>query len=311
MTSSSSSSSSARSADDLVGTITDRLAPLDLALAEAWWESSTASSPEADARRAAADLARREVLADRDAFTAVRAARDAGTDDPVLARCLAVLHDGMLPHQLPTDLLRALVDLETAVDARYTEFRADLDGTRVDDNALLDVLRTSDDSGERRAAWEAGKQIGAEVADDVRALARLRNEGAHALGYRDHFALALATGDLDEARLLATLDEVERLTDAPFRAWKAELDAGLAERFGVAIDELAPWHLDDPFFQDPPDRRRGGPRPLLRGRRPRGDDPAHVRRRGPRHRPVARRVRPLRARREEPARVLHPPRPRR
>src|SRR5690606_7935183 len=64
--------------------------------------------------------------------------------------------------------------------------------------------------------------------------------------------LALATGSLDEARLLATLAEVEQLTDVPFRAWKAELDAGLAARFGVALDELAPWHLDDPFFQDPP-----------------------------------------------------------
>lgn len=239
-------------AADLVRTITERLAPLDLGLAEAWWESSTRASPEADDRRAAADLARREVLADPDAFAAVAAALDAGIDDPELARCLEVLRDGMVPHQLPAELLRALVDLETAVDARYTEFRADLDGTPVDDNALLEILRTSDDSAARRAAWEAGKQIGAEVADDVRRLARLRNQGARALGYRDHFALALATGSLDEARLLATLAEVEQLTDAPFRAWKAELDAGLSERFGVPVDELAPWHLDDPFFQDPP-----------------------------------------------------------
>jgi len=240
------------SAATLVASVTDRLAPLDLALAEAWWASSTSASPAADAHRAAADLARREVLADPDAFAAVTAAIEGGRADPELARCLELLRDGMLPHQLPGDLLRALVDLETAVDARYTAFRADLDGTRVDNNALLEILRTSDDSEERRAAWEAGKQIGAEVADDVRALARLRNEGARALGYRDHFALALATGSLDEARLFATLAEVEHLTDAPFRAWKAQLDAGLAARFVVDVDALAPWHLDDPFFQDPP-----------------------------------------------------------
>jgi len=241
--------------DDLIRSVTDRLAPLDLALAEAWWESSTHASPEADARRAATDLARREVLADPDAFAAVRAARaDASGDpsDPLVARSLDLLHDGMLPHQLPVDLLRALVDLETSVDARYTEFRADLGGERVDDNTLLEVLRTSTDSADRLAAWEAGKQIGAEVADDVRALARLRNEGARALGHRDHFALALATCDLDETRLFATLDEVDRLTEAPFRAWKRGLDERLALRFGVATDALAPWHLDDPFFQDPP-----------------------------------------------------------
>jgi peptidyl-dipeptidase A len=240
------------SASELTQSLTDRLAPLDRELALAWWDASTHASPETDGRRAAADLARREFLADADAFAAVRAARDAAANGDDTARELAMLHDAMLPHQLPVDLLRALVDLETAVDARFTAYRADLNGVRVDDNTLLEILRTSDDSDERQAAWEAGKQIGAEVADDVRALARLRNEGARALGYRDHFALALATSDLDEPRLFATLEEVDRLTAEPFRRWKDALDERLAARFDVDRDALAPWHLDDPFFQDPP-----------------------------------------------------------
>jgi len=238
-------------ATELVVSLTDRLAPLDRALAEAWWDASTHASPAAEARRAAADLARREALADRDAFAAVRDARASATDRSA-RRALDVLHDAMLPQQLPTDLLHALVERETAVEARYTEFRADLAGTRVDDNTLLEILRTSPDPAERRAAWEASKQIGAEVADDVRELARLRNEGARSLGFRDHFALAVTAANLDETRLLATLDEVDRLTDEPFRAWKRSLDERLADRFGVAADDLVPWHLDDPFFQDPP-----------------------------------------------------------
>jgi peptidyl-dipeptidase A len=83
-------------------------------------------------------------------------------------------------------------------------------------------------------------------------LVRLRNQAARALGYRDHFALALATGELDEMRLFATLDEVDRATAAPFGAWKAALDDSLSARFGCAPTELFPWHLDDPFFQSPP-----------------------------------------------------------
>lgn len=235
-------------ADALTQTLTGRLAPLDRELGLAWWETTTQASPEADARRAAADLARRDVLADPDAFAAVRDARAAHTAN----RELVVLHDAMLSQQIPADLRRELVELETAVDARFTAYRADLNGTRVDDNALLEILRSSNDSGERRAAWEAGKQIGAEVADEVRTLARLRNRAASALGFRDHFALALATSELDESRLFATLREVDELTDAPFRSWKATLDDQLAARFGVDRSDLAPWHLDDPFFQDPP-----------------------------------------------------------
>ncbi len=238
---------------DLVETLTDRLAPLDRELGLAWWDASTHASPDADERRAAADLARREFLANGDAFTAVRERLAvADTTNGHTARALELLADTMIPHQVPADLLRALVDLETAVDARFTAYRADLEGTRVDDNALLEILRGSNDSGERRGAWEAGKQIGAEVADDVRQLARLRNDAARTLGYRDHFGLALATSALDEARLFATLEEVDRLTATPFTTWKAELDDGLAQRFGVDRDDLAPWHLDDPFFQDPP-----------------------------------------------------------
>jgi peptidyl-dipeptidase A len=240
-------------ADDLLEELTDRLAPLDRELGLAWWDASTNASPEADERRAAADLARRELLANADAFAEVRAQLDASKgSNGHTARALELLADAMIPQQVPADLLRTQVDLETSVDARFTAYRADLGGTRVDDNALLEILRTSNDSRERRAAWEAGKQIGAEVADDVRRLARLRNEAARTLGYRDHFALALATGALDETRLFATLDEVDRLTATPFDQWKTELDARLATRFGVDGDALAPWHLDDPFFQDPP-----------------------------------------------------------
>jgi peptidyl-dipeptidase A len=231
-----------------------RLRPVEVDLARAWWTASTRASPEANRRKAELELARRQLLADAQAFAAVRAAR--ADDDPVdgVARQLDVLYDAMLPTQVPEDLQRRLVELETEVEATFTSFRADVDGDAMADNAILDVLRTSADTEERRRTWEASKQVGAAVADRVRELARLRNEAARALGYRDHFALALAVGEMDEGRLLATLDEVDRYTAAPFGRWKGALDEALAARFGVSRDELAPWHLDDPFFQDPPVR---------------------------------------------------------
>jgi len=241
-----------RTPEQLVTDLETLLRPLELELAEAWWESNTRSSPAAEARRSAADLARRDALSDAGVFAEVRAARAGVGLDPLVRRQLDVLHDLFAPHQLPDDLRRKLVAGETAVEATFNSFRGKLDGTQVDDNAILEILRTSDDSELRRRAWEASKQIGAEVGVQVRDLARLRNEAARALGYRDHFALALATGELDEDRLLATLDEVDRYTAAPFAQWKAGVDATLAERFGCRVDELRPWHLDEPFFQDPP-----------------------------------------------------------
>src|SRR6266508_2728830 len=242
-------------ADRLVALLEAKLRPLETALAEAWWETSTHASPEAAARRERVELERRELLGDPDAFGAIEAARRrADQFEPLLARQLAVLHDAFAPHQIDADLRRRIVELEVAVEDTFNTFRGEIDGRRVDDNAIADVLRTSEDTVERRHAWEAAKQVGAEVADRVRELARLRNEAARRLGYRDHFALALATGELDGDRLFATLDEVDRVSIDPFKEWKARLDVVLAERFGCDPGDLRPWHLDDPFFQDPPIR---------------------------------------------------------
>jgi peptidyl-dipeptidase A len=243
-----------RTPQDLVAAVEADLRPLEVELAEAWWASNTASSDEAEARRTRAELARRELLADPVLFAELRAARDdaATAGDPLLVRQVELLHDAFVPHQVPADLRRGIVELETRVESVFNNFRGTVDGRRVDDNEIAEILRTSDDEAARRSAWEASKQIGPEVADRLRDLARLRNQAARALGYRDHFALALATGELDEARLFATLADVEEATREPFAEWKAGVDASLAARFAITVDELRPWHLDDPFFQSPP-----------------------------------------------------------
>ncbi len=296
---------------ELVADLEAQLRPLELALSEAWWQSNTDSSPEADERRTAAELARREFLADPMRFAAVRAALDAvsSDDDPLLRRQLDVLHDGFVPHQVPSDLRRAIVELETRVESTFNNFRGELDGRRVDDNAISDILRTSDDVDERRAAWSAAKQIGPEVADRIRELARLRNQAAQALGARDHFALALATSELDEDRLFATLDDVDRATAAPFAEWKQAVDERLATRFGCARRRPATLALRRPVLPGAAGRGCHLDRPLLHRRRPRSAHRPHLRRPRPRRALGARPQRPLRPRRQEPARVLHRHRP--
>jgi peptidyl-dipeptidase A len=240
-------------AERLVELLEAKLRPVETALAEAWWESNTHATPDAAARREALELEHRELLGSPDAFSAIQAARRrAGGYDPLIARQLDVLHDAFAPHQVTADLRQRIVELEVAVETTFNTFRGEMDGRRVDDNAIAEVLRTSDDSRERRAAWEAAKQVGAEVAERVRELARLRNEAARGLGYRDHFALALAAGELDEERLFATLEQVDQATARPFADWKSAVDTRLATRFGCEPADLRAWHLDDPFFQDPP-----------------------------------------------------------
>jgi peptidyl-dipeptidase A len=229
------------------------LGPLALARNVAWWEANVDATEENEQRRAEAELAYSDALADAEVFSELESARRQ-VSDGLVGRRLDLLHDLMLPQQVEPALRERIVELEASVEARFSRHRGVVRGEEVDDIAIKRILRESEDPDERRQAWEASKTVGAEVAADVRELARLRNESARRLGYRDWFALSIAVSELDEEKLLATLDACDRATAEPFARWKGALDERLAARFGCDVSALRPWHYADPFFQEtPPD----------------------------------------------------------
>jgi len=230
--------------------IESELAPLRRSVSLAWWNLNGAANEENERRRVELETALSDFLADGDRFEAVEAAR--GGAEGLERRRLDLLHDLFVAEQIPAELRSRIIELEASTEVHFSQHRGAIDDRRVDDNEIKQILRESDDVEERRAAWEAAKTVGVVVADDVRELARLRNAAAHAVGYRDWFALSVATSELDEERLMATLDEADRATAEPFASWKAELDTRLAARFGCSSSDLAPWHYADPFFQEVP-----------------------------------------------------------
>jgi len=237
----------------LVQAAEDLLAPLSVARNAAWWDANVDANDENERRRAETELTWVNALGDRELFAGVRAARENGAGGLVRRR-LDLLHDLMLPRQVPERLRERIVELEASVEVRFARHRGVVRGEEVDDIAIKRILRSSDDVAERREAWESSKTVGAEVADDVRELARLRNESARTLGYRDWFALSIAVSELDEETLFETLTACDRATAEPFARWKAGLDERLAARFGCPVADLRPWHYADPFFQEtPPD----------------------------------------------------------
>src|SRR5947207_1686489 len=236
----------------IVDDLTARLRPIEREANEAWWAANTEASPEADQRRTELELALREVLSDADAFAAVEDAQNDASIDQSTHRQLVLLRNRMRPNQIPADLRRQIVELETEVESVYATHRGEIDGERVNDNRIAEILATSDDVGLRRRAWEASKSVGAAVRDEVLELVRLRNVAAGTLGAASWYELALDAYELDADRLFATLAELESATTEPFRAWKSALDAGRATRYGCAVDALRPWHEDDVFFQEPP-----------------------------------------------------------
>ena len=231
--------------------------------------------------------------------------------DALLRRQLDILHDAFVPHQVPADLRRASSSSRPASSRRSTTSAARSTAAASTTTRSPRSCAPATTCRTARRAWEASKQIGAEVADQVRELARLRNQAARALGYRDHFALALHRRARRRPPLRDPRRRRPRHRSTVHRRGSASSTRRSPPASGAPSTDLRPWHLDDPFFQDPPAdgavdaRPRSSPDADLEALTMRTYDGL-----GLDLRVRARPQRPATRARQEPARVLHRHRPR-
>ena len=230
-----------------------RLAPLLAESHQAGWDAATGADPGAHERSARAAAAVKRLYSDPGAARRVRAWRESdAVRDPLLARQLVLLDHDFTANQLASETIDDLVGRASELEQLFHTHRAEYRGRRASNNELLEVLETEADEAARREAWEASKQVAREAAEPLRELVRRRNAAARSLGFADFYAMELHLQELDEARLFALLDEFAAASEGPFRAFRAELDAALAARFGIAPEALRPWHWEDFFGQEAP-----------------------------------------------------------
>ncbi|MBA2442050.1 MAG: M2 family metallopeptidase [Rubrobacter sp.] len=242
---------------DFITRFETRLDPAEKAVCEAWWRLATTGTEEAQRELVRAGTGYTRLFSDREEFEKVAAFHEAreDLDSPLLARQLEVLFNMFSGNQGDRETLERVEELEARANAVYSNHRAVVGGREAGENEVRGILRTSDDDGLRREAWEASKTVGREVEGTVRELARLRNELARQNGHSDHHTRSLHLQEIEPAELDRLMQELEAATDEPFRAFMEKLDADLRERFGV--EEVRPWHLSDPFFQQPPEDAGG------------------------------------------------------
>jgi peptidyl-dipeptidase A len=233
--------------------MTGRIAPLEHEANLAAWDAAAGGGDEATERATRARSALRALFTDAEGAGRVRGWMDSGAiADPLLRRQLHLLDEEFTRNRLPRETIDDLVNRHAELERLFYGFRAELDGQRVSNNEIVDILTAERDSAKRRAAWEASKQIGAQVAEPLRELVRRRNAAARSIGFRDAYAMDLQLQEIDEAEMFATMDALRDGSDAPYAALRAEVDAEMAARFGVSIDGLRPWHWEDPFAQQAP-----------------------------------------------------------
>lgn len=235
----------------------DRIVPkverLSKGVGEAYWNFSCTGQDVYQEEYARLKEELIKIFADKEAFAELQAVRKVwATGDPVMKRQLDLLYNDFVGSQLDEATIQELVRRESEIEGLFTNFRAQYQGRAVSDNELGEVLRKENNSALRQQAWEASKQIGAQVAHKVLDLVKVRNRAAEGLGFPNHYTMALQLSEIDEDELFQLLERLEQLTREPFFAMKARLDAELADRFGIAVADMAPWHYTDPFFQEAP-----------------------------------------------------------
>lgn len=226
----------------------ERLAPVEKAADEAWWNLATSGTEEAQEEFIGAGKEYTDLFSDPDEYEKLRSLyRDPdATQSPLLRRRVEVLYRMFVDRQGDGEILGRVEELEAEANAIYGNHRSVVGGARMGENEVRDLLRSSEDQDQRREAWEASKSVGGAVEETVRELARLRNQLAQGQGYANYYARSLELQEIGADELAGIMDELESATEAPFEEVKRDIDEELKAKFDV--DEIMPWHLSGPFF---------------------------------------------------------------
>jgi peptidyl-dipeptidase A len=230
-----------------------RLKPLEKAASIAWWDANISGKDEDFKRKEQTQNKIDEALADTAAFQELKAIKTAGgLTDPVLKRQIEVLYLAYLEKQVDPELLKKMVEKSNGIEKAFNVYRAKVDGKEFSENDVRQVLKESKNSEERRKVWEGSKGVGKLVEKDLIELAKLRNQAATKLGFKNYHVMQLFLNEQDQAAVLRLFDQLDELTREPFGKAKAEFDQRLAANCGIETAALRPWHYHDPFFQESP-----------------------------------------------------------
>jgi peptidyl-dipeptidase A len=217
------------------------------------WKAANTGEKQDFEASAEASLALRKYHSDPAAYeTAKRLVSAAGELPRTQARALQTAALAYRRNQLPQHLLEQMVQQSKEIERLFNTFRAELNGKKLTNNDLLEMLADENDSDRRQSIWEALKQVGTVVSGKLIELAKLRNQAASHLGFDNYWEMAIVLQEHEPDQLLAIFEELEQLTREPFSRMKAGLDRELADRFHIDPAAMMPWHYDNPFFQAAP-----------------------------------------------------------
>jgi peptidyl-dipeptidase A len=234
-------------------TLEEKFIPLYQQSAESQWNAAI-SGQEADYEKAAGfQFELSKIFTDKADFETLKKIKESNTvTEPLLKRQLDIIYNAYAGQQIDTARLKEMIDLQTSIEMKFNTFRANVGGKTLTDNQIEDALTNSTDTKYLEDVWTASKKSGANVAEDVIALVKLRNEVAVELGYKNYHDMSLTLSEQDPAEIEKLFDELDALTRDEFARLKGEVDEFYMKRYKIKKEELMPWHYQNRFFQEAP-----------------------------------------------------------
>ncbi len=219
----------------------------------AYWNASISGNGDDWKKSEKLSIELTRVFANKDDFATLKKIKESGTiTDELMKRQLEVMYNSYLSNQVDTAKLNAVIKMQTEIEQKYSNFRADVNGKKLTDNDVEEILKKSTVSADLQKAWEGHKAIGPVVANDIRNLVKKRNEIAKELGFSNYHEMSLKLSEQDPAEISKLFDELDTLTRGAFAGLKDEIDTYLAKRDNVKKEDLMPWHYQNRFFQEAP-----------------------------------------------------------
>jgi peptidyl-dipeptidase A len=140
------------------------------------------------------------------------------------------------------DLVAKRVAAETKQASLMNGFEFKLNGQKITANQIDDKLEKSTDLAERKAVWEASKEIGPALKQNLVTLRDLRNGVAKEMKYPDYFSLQVAAYGMSTDEMLKMLDDWMTTLRPLYLQLHTWAKYKLAEKFHQPVPKKIPAH---------------------------------------------------------------------
>lgn len=237
----------------LADSVENQMKTLSIPLYTAYFDASINSNDENWKKVSELEMKYNELISKPEVYNQLKSFKDQSiVADPIQKRRLDVLYNEFLSKQADINLLNEISKLTSEIEGKYSKFRASYNNKDYTDNDIEETLKNSVKQDELKGVWEAHKNIGPVVKDDIINIVKKRNEVAKKLGFNNFHEMSLQLSFQDPKQIETLFDELDILTRDEFAKLKTEMDLKLAEKNKIKVEELMPWHYQNRFFQEAP-----------------------------------------------------------